>query len=184
MTSSLFNTEIDGLTVRFTVRPLPLYTAFERIRFVVAGLIAAALFIGISNKSVGLAVVVVGLTLAVAYWLQSGKVSVAKRGRRLTRFTVSPSGITLDDGTTLSKSDIERMYITAPAAGETVVHTGIGSGGVYTGVSSTGGVGSGLAARSWQVVVQARGVEHWLGGGLTQPMARSLSTQVQRALQD
>ncbi len=184
MTASLFNTEIDGLTVRFTVRPLPLYNAWERIRLGIAGLIAAGLFIGIANSSVVLAFVVVGLTLVVGYWLHNSKVGVAKRGRRLTRFTVSPSGITLDNGTTLPREDIERMYITAPAAGETVVHTGVGSGGVYTGVSSTGGVGSGLAARSWQVVVQARGVEHWLGGGLTQPMARSLSTQVQRALQD
>ncbi|WP_155288293.1 hypothetical protein [Ralstonia solanacearum] len=183
MAQALYDVEqIDNGAKRFTVRPLPLNGAWEKIQLAIAAVILAGLFIGLASANVVLAVVLVGGTALLCVWLRSMKLKGANRGRRLTQFTAGPAGITLDNGTALARADLERIYITAPAAGETVVYSGIGSGGTYTGVSSTGGVGKGIAARSWQVVVQARGVEHWLGGGLTQPMASSLSVQVERAL--
>ncbi|MFM0047461.1 MULTISPECIES: hypothetical protein [Paraburkholderia] len=182
MAKSLYDVEkLDTETVKFTVRPLSALGVFKKI---VVALLVIAEFAAFAAINPRLGFVATALLLLFLFWMMKG--ASWNRGRRFTQFTVGPTGITmLENGataTTFPIAEIERMYITAPKAGELTVHTAIGAGGTYTGVSSSGGVNAGLAARSWQVVVQVRGVEHWLAGGLTQSMASSLSMQVQKAL--
>ncbi|MBJ9964515.1 hypothetical protein [Burkholderia seminalis] len=181
---SQYDTEkIDADTTRFTVRPLP---AFGTGRKILMGLVLLIVFIILFNVSNPiLAVVITAVFGALYVWFGTTGGSW-NRGRKPTQFTVGPKGITFIEngapGKNLPLADLERMYLTAPQVKDVVVHSGLGSGGYYAGVSSTGGVDTGLAARSWQLVVRARGVDHWLGGGLTEPQASSLAVQVQRTL--
>ncbi|HDR8985205.1 TPA: hypothetical protein QDA89_004160 [Burkholderia vietnamiensis] len=182
MAKSLYDVEqIDNQTMKFTVRPLPAFGLFRKI---VIFLLVIALFITCVAMNPTFGIVVTALTVLFLLWAMFG--GSWNRGRRFTQFTASPAGITfMENGTasqTLARADIERMYITAPKAGETVIHSGYGAGGCYTGISTSPGINATLADRSWQVIVQVRGQQHWLGGGLTEPMASSLSMQVQRAL--
>ncbi|KVE75814.1 MULTISPECIES: hypothetical protein [Burkholderia] len=182
MAKNLYDIEnLDAQTVKFTVRPLPAFGWFRKLLILVA-LVAEFLACAAINVTFGF--LVTALVAAFLIWAMTG--GSWNRGRRRIQFVVSPAGITFHEGgaatTTLAPGDIERLFITAPKAGETVIHSGFAGGRAYTGVSSTGGINASLAARSWQVVVQARGVEHWLGGGLTEPQASSLAVQVQRAL--
>lgn len=182
MAETLYDVEkLDEQTVKFTVRPLPLYGGFRKFVFLVA---LAGEFVAFAAINVTFGVVATLLFALFIGWTMTG--GSWNRGRRFTQFTAGPGGITfLDNGApanTLPLADIERMYLSAPKAGQIVVHSGVSTGGAFTGVSSTGGMSVGLAARSWQVIVQARGVEHWIAGGLTEPMASSLSVQVQRVL--
>ncbi len=182
MAKSLYDVEkLDEQTVKFTVRPLSALGWFRKITLF--GLVIA-LFIAFAAVNPTLGVVATVLVLLFLLWAMKG--ASWNRGRRFTQFIVGPSGITfVENGTpgkVLALADIEKMYLTSPKVSEIVVHTGVAGGRTYAGVGSSGGVNAGLAARSWQVVVQARGIEHWLGGGLTEPMASSLATQVQRAL--
>lgn len=182
MAKTLYDIEnLDAKTVKFTVRPLP---AFGPFRKVVISLLVIALFITCVAMNPAFGFIVTALTVLFLIWAMFG--GPWNRGRRFTQFTVNPAGITfLENGAasqTLSRTDIERMYITAPKAGETVIHSGYAAGGGYAGVSTSPGINATLADRSWQLVVQARGQQYWLGGGLTEPMASSLSVQVQRAL--
>ncbi len=183
MAKTLYDVEnIDADTVKFTVRPLPAFGWFRKLTLFAC---VIGQFIAFAAINPTLGVVVTAFVVLGLFWAMTTGGSW-NRGRRLTQFTVGPNGITfLENGApskTFAPADIERMYLTAPRAGQVVVHSTIGNGGLYTGVSSTGGINASLAARSWQVVMQARGVEHWLAGGLTEPMASSLATQVQRAL--
>lgn len=182
MAKALYDIEnLDAQTVKFTVRPLPAFGLFRKI---VVFLLVIALFITCAAMNPTFGIIVTALTVLFLLWAMFG--ASWNRGRRFTQFTVSPTGITfLENGAasqTLARADIERMYITAPKAGETVIHSGYGAGGGYTGISTSPGINATLADRSWQVIVQVRGQQHWLGGGLTEPMATSLSMQVQRAL--
>lgn len=180
---SLYDVEqIDNQTKKFTVRPLPAFGIGRKIMIAIMLIIEFCILV---NLNVTFALVATALLVALFFWWGTTGGSW-NRGRRLTQFTTGPNGITFIEngapGKNLPLADIERMYLTAPKAGEIVVHSGFGTGGSYGGVSSTGGMNATLAAKSWQVIVQVRGVEHWLGGGLTEPMASSLATQVQRAL--
>lgn len=182
MAKALYDIEnLDAKTVKFTVRPLPAFGLFRKI---VVFLLVIALFITCAAMSPMFGIIVTALTVLFLAWAMFG--ASWNRGRRFTQFTVSPAGITfMENGAasqTLTRADIERMYITAPKAGETVIHSGYAAGSSYAGISTSPGVNATLADRSWQVVVQARGQLHWLGGGLTEPIASSLSVQVQRAL--
>lgn len=184
MAKPLYDVEsLDAQTFKFTVRPLPTFGTFRKVLMGMVLVILFCIFVNISNVIVAL--VVTALFAAVYVWCGTTGGSW-NRGRRFTQFTAGPNGITfLENGAsskTLPLADLERMYLTAPKVKEIVVHSIIGSGGAFGGASTTGGVNAGLAARSWQVVVQARGAEHWLGGGLTEPAASSLAMQVQRAL--
>lgn len=197
MARSLYDVEqIDNQTTKFTVRPLPLYGPVARtFRVLVLGAVFLFFFLffsanghreGFHPDYLTRGVVLTALLALISRWIYKKMTGDLNAGRRLTQFTISPAGITFlqngATGQTLARADIERMYITAPKAGETVVYTAFGTGGTYTGVGTSGGVSNSLAARSWQVVVQARGQAYWLGGGLTETMASSLSMRVQRAL--
>lgn len=182
MAKKLYDVEnLDGQTMKFTVRPLPLYGWFRKFLLLLA---LAGLFVAFSAFGPTLGVVGTLLCVLFVAWTMTG--GSWNRGRRFTQFTAGPGGITfLENGTpakTLPAADIEWLYLKAPKVGQVMVHSNFGGGSAFTGVSSTGGMSAGLAARSWQVIVQVRGVEHWIAGGLTEPMASSLSMQVQRAL--
>ncbi|MGG2041915.1 hypothetical protein [Burkholderia gladioli] len=181
---SQYDTEkIDTETTRFTVRPLPAFGTGRKILMGLVLLIVFTILFNVSNPILAVVITTVFGALYVWFGTTGGSWN---RGRRPTQFTVDPKGITfIENGTpgkNLPLADLERMYLTAPQVKDVVVHSGLGSGGYYAGVSSTGGVDTGLAARSWQLVVRARGVDHWLGGGLTEPQASSLAVQVQRTL--
>jgi hypothetical protein len=183
MAKALYDAEmLDDRIKKFTVRPLP---AFSLARKIVIAITVVVEFCILVNLNVVFALAATTLLVALLCWWGTTGGSW-NRGRRLTQFTAGPSGITFIEngapGKVLPSADIERVYLTAPKAGEVVVFSGLGSGGSFGGVSSTGGVNATLAGRSWQVIAQVRGVEHWLGGGLTEQMASSLAVQVQRAL--
>ncbi|MGS0893617.1 hypothetical protein ACVBGC_13940 [Burkholderia stagnalis] len=182
MAKPLYDVEsLDTQTFKFTVRPLPAFGWFRKLLMVVC---LIAVYIPSSQINPKFGIVMMVFLALILLWAMKG--ASWNRGRRFTQFTAGPNGITfLENGAatkTFALADIERMYLTAPQAGQVVVHSAIGNGGLYTGVSSTGGISATVASRSWQVVMQVRGVEHWLAGGLTEPMASSLATQVQRAL--
>ncbi|MGD1327127.1 hypothetical protein ACNHE5_19845 [Pandoraea pnomenusa] len=188
MSKSQYDVEnIDGQTSKFTVRPLPLYgPAARAFRTIVLLVAAVIIFVVSSERHLTLGIVVTAIAALLFFLVNKVASKGLNQGRRFTQFTAGPAGITfLSNGRQIANlplNEIERMYLTAPNAGQVAVHAGFGSLGSYTGVTSTGGASASLVARSWQVVVQVRGVEHWLGGGLTESMASSLATQVQRAL--
>lgn len=194
---SLYDMERTGNdTVKFTTRCLPAWGAFRRVTYkgfmyvAPAVILLAALVSGQWQAFFGLLVMAalwIGL-LAGIKWAFSDRL-VHNKHRKPMVFTAGPDGIVIQEAqgnTVLALNDIERIYITAPDASNIAqysVTSGFAGGKMFTGVSHSGGnLSAGEVSRSWQLIVQARGMEHWLAGGLTEPMAHSLQRKVQEAL--
>lgn len=80
MAQALYDVEqIDNGAKRFTVRPLPLNGAWEKIQLAIAAVILAGLFIGLASANVVLAVVLVGGTALLCVSLRSMKLKGESR---------------------------------------------------------------------------------------------------------
>lgn len=104
--------------------------------------------------------IVVGLAsllLGLYGFFRAGERSL---GRKRCAFTANQTGIILSSGEQLSRSDIATLYIIAPSSRKELFD---------------------YSKRAWRVVVEARGKEYVLCGGLTESMARAVLVEIKKA---
>ena len=120
------------------------------------------------------------LTWVIAWWIRNSKSSQAYRSA--AKFSVRQDGITLQNGQFLKASDIHRVIIRNHLMGDQIIV-----------VANSGNIGAkaqidGLAIRnqiatiSYRVDVEAGGVAHTLAGGLSQPVAYAIQSDVARII--
>jgi hypothetical protein len=129
-------------------------------------------------------VIAAGFCYGAMYLLTHSK--QATQYRTPSRFRVSPTGVEIG-GTTIAKDAIHRVivrnHVLKSAEGIIVVASPVQNSGQQNVVSGMNWAISKLGPISYRVDVEARGVPTTLAGGLTEPAASAIMTDVNKALQ-
>jgi hypothetical protein len=129
-------------------------------------------------------VIAAGFCYGAMYLLTHSK--QATQYRTPARFRVSTTGVEIG-GTTIAKDAIHRVivrnHVLKSAEGIIVVASPVQNSGQQNVVSGMNWAISKLGPISYRVDVEARGVPTTLAGGLTEPAASAIMTDVNKALQ-
>jgi hypothetical protein len=129
-------------------------------------------------------VIAAGFCYGAMYLLMHSK--QATQYRTPAKFRVSPKGIEIG-GTTIAKDAIHRVivrnHVLKSAEGIIVVASPIQNSGQQNVVAGMNWAISKLGPISYRVDVEARGVPTTLAGGLTEPAASAIMTDVSKVLQ-
>jgi hypothetical protein len=170
--------QVDGAT-EFSTTPeaVPQPWALVAIPGTLLVLIALAL-----NFIFG--VIAAGFCYGVMYLLTHSK--TATQYRTPAKFRVSPTGVEIG-GATIAKDAIHRVivrnHVLKGAEGIIVVASPVQHSGQQNVVSGMNWAISKLGPISYRVDVEARGVPTTLAGGLTEPAASAIMTDVSKVLQ-
>ena len=129
-------------------------------------------------------VIAAGFCYGAMYLLMHSK--QATQYRTPAKFRVSPTGIDIG-GATIAKDAIHRVivrnHVLKSAEGIIVVASPVQNSGQQNVVSGMNWAISKLGPISYRVDVEARGVPTTLAGGLTEPAASAIMTDVSKVLQ-
>ena len=122
---------------------------------------------------------------ALAWWYTV--IPAAKKYRKPYSFTVSGDGI-LIDGKQIKRTDIHRAvtrnHVYADSGGSDVIylHQGVGGAAAAAGAKQKSKFFGKLGEISYRVDVEANGVPHTIAGGLTEPAAFAILSDVSSVL--
>jgi len=170
--------QVDGATeFSTTPEPVPMPLALVAIPGTLLVLIA------LSMKFI-YGVIAAGFCYGAMYLLMHSK--QATQYRTPANFRVSATGIEIG-GTTIPKDAIHRVivrnHVLKSAEGIIVVASPVQNSGQQNVVSGMNWAISKLGPISYRVDVEARGVPTTLAGGLTEPAASAIMTDVSKVLQ-
>jgi len=174
-----YTKNVQGQSTTFQTEP-------ERVPFPVGvlGLAIIPIFIFIFISWIAVIVTVL-IFAALAWWYTV--IPAAKKYRKPYSFTASSDGI-LIDGKQIKRSDIHRAvirnHVYADDRGSDVVylHQGIGGAAAAAGAKQKSKFFGKLGEISYRVDVEANGVPHTIAGGLTEPAAFAILSDVSNVL--